>query len=93
MNTRSGFRERRDLILYNINKLILKTDCDPENKIKYPDNSDNFSNIDDYILKFFFFRSYSAYYFRMSEIMFVGIRRRRFDQVHFGQVANIKLVN
>src|SRR6266498_2881993 len=80
-NTHSDFRGRRDLMLYNINKLILKTGCDSENEIKCPDNSDNFSNIDNYILKFFFFRSYSAYCFCMPEVMFVGIRRRRFDQV------------
>ncbi len=61
-------------------KLILKTDYDPENEMKYPDNSDNSSNADDYILKFFF-RSCSAYCFRISEVIFVGARRRRFDQV------------
>ena len=69
-------------MLYNYtDKLILKTSCDPENEIKYPDNSDNSSNINDYILKLFFFRSCSAYYFRMSEVVFVGARRRRFDQI------------
>ncbi len=61
------------------NKLILKTGCNPENEIKYSDNSDNSSNIDNYILKLFFFRSYSAYYFRISEIVFVGAYRPRFD--------------
>jgi len=81
MNTRSGFRGRRDLILYNTNKLILKISYDPENEIKCPDNSDNSSNINNYILKFFFFRSCSAYYFRIPEIIFVGAHRRRFDQV------------
>jgi len=80
MNTRSGFRGYRDLIFYSYtNKLILKTNYDPENKIKYSNNSDNFSDIDDYILKLFFFRSYSIYYFRIPEIVFVGIRRRHFD--------------
>jgi len=80
MNTRSDFRGRRDLILYNYtDKLILKTGYDPENEIKYPNNSDNSSNTDDYLLKLFFFRSYSAYYFRMPEVVFVGARRRRFD--------------
>ena len=81
MNTRSGFRGRRDLILYNTNKLILKTNCDPKNKIKYPDNFDNFFDINNYILKLFFFRSYSAYYFHIPEIIFVDTRRRRFDQI------------
>ena len=80
MNIRSDFHGRRDLIFYSTDKLILKTGCDPKNKIKCPNNSDNFSNIDDYILKFFF-RSYSAYYFRMPEMVFVGARRRRFDQI------------
>jgi len=79
MNTRSDFRGRRDLILYNIDKLILKTGCDLENKMKCSDNSDNSSNINDCILKFFFFRSYSVYYFRISEMVFVDARRRRFD--------------
>ncbi len=80
MNTCNGFRGRRDLILYNYtDKLILKTDYNPKNKIKYPDNSDNFFNINNYILKLFFFRSYSVYYFYISEVMFVGVRRRRFD--------------
>jgi len=80
INTRSGFRGSRNLMLYNnTDKLILKTGCDSKNEIKYPDNSDNFSNIDNYILKLFFFRSYSAYYFRISEIVFAGVRRRRFD--------------
>ncbi len=79
MNIRSGFREYRDLIFYSTNKLILKTDYDSENKIKYSDNSDNFSNINNYILKLFFFRSYSIYYFRISEIVFVDTRRRCFD--------------
>ncbi len=78
-NTRNNFRGYRNLILYNnINKLILKTDCDSENKTKCLNNSDNSSNID-YILKLFFFRSYSVYYFRISEIVFGGVRRRRFD--------------
>ncbi len=81
MNTRSGFRGRRDLILYSTDKLILKTDCDPENEMKCPDNFDNFSNIDDYILKLFFFRSCSAYRFRIPEMVFVGIRCRHFDQI------------
>ena len=67
-------------MLYSINKLILKTDCDLENKIKYPDNSDNFSNTDDYILKLFF-RFCSAYYFRIPEMVFVDARRCRFDQI------------
>jgi len=67
-------------MLYNTDKLILKTGCDPENEMKCPDNSDNSSNIDDYILKLFF-RSCSAYCFRMPEMVFVGARRRRFDQV------------
>ena len=80
-NTRSGFRGRRDLIFYNIDKLILKTGCDPENEIKYFNNSDNFSNINDYILKLFFFRSCSAYYFRIPEVIFVDTHRRHFDQV------------
>ena len=62
-----------------IDKLILKTGCDSENEVKYSDNSDNSSNTD--ILKLFFFRSYSTYYFRMSEIIFGGARRRRFDQI------------
>ncbi len=80
MNTRNGFRGRRDLIFYNyIDKLILKTGCDSENEIKYSNNSDNFSNVDNYILKLFFFRSYSVYYFYISEVMFVGARRRYFD--------------
>ena len=70
------------MIFYSyINKLILKTGCDPENEMKCPDNSDNFSDIDDYILKLFFFRFCSAYYFYISEVMFVGARRRRFDQI------------
>ena len=66
-------------MFYSTDKLILKIGCDSENEMKCFDNSDNFFNIDDYILKFFFFRSCSAYYFRISEIIFVGIRRRRFD--------------
>ncbi len=49
--------------------------------MKCPDNSDNSSDIDDYILKLSFFRSCSAYCFRMPEMVFVGARRRRFDQV------------
>ena len=61
-------------------KLILKTGCDPENEMKCPDNSDNFSDVDDYILKLFF-RSYSVYYFRISEVIFVGVCCRRFDQI------------
>ncbi len=82
MNTRSGFRGRRNLILYNYtDKLILKTGCDFENEMKCPDNSDNFSDVDNYILKLFFFRSYSVYYFCISEIIFVGVYRRRFDQI------------
>ncbi len=48
-------------------------------KMKYPDNSDNFSDADDYLLKLFFFRSYLAYYFYISEMVFVGTRRRHFD--------------
>jgi len=68
-------------MLYNYtDNLILKTDYNPENEMKCPDNSDNSFNTDDCILKPFF-RSCSAYYFRMPEIMFVGVRRRRFDQV------------
>jgi len=79
-NTRSGFRGRCDLMFCSyINKLILKTGCDPKNKIKCPNNSDNFSNIDNYTLKFFFFHSYSTYYFRISEMVFVGVHRRYFD--------------
>ncbi len=69
------------MILYNINKLILKIGYDPENEIKCPDNSNNFSDINNYILKLFFFRSYSVYYFRIPKMIFVGIRRRRFDQI------------
>src|SRR6266536_5604786 len=80
-NTRSGFRGRHDLMFYSTDKLILKTGCDPENKIKYPDNFDNFSDVDNYILKLFFFRSYLVYCFYIPEIIFVGTRRRRFDQV------------
>ncbi len=68
-------------MLYSTNKLILKTGCDPENEIKYLDNSDNFSDIDDCILKLFFFRSYSVYYFRMPEMVFVSVYRRRFNQI------------
>jgi len=81
MNTRSGFREYRNLMLCNnTDKLILKTDCDSENKTKYPHNFDKSFN--DYIfLKLFFFYSYSAYYFRISGIIFAGARRRRFDQI------------
>ncbi len=68
-------------MLYSyIDKLILKTSYDSENEIKYPNNFDNFSDVDDYILKSFFFRFYSAYCFCISEIIFVGVRRRRFDQ-------------
>ncbi len=81
INIRSNFRGRRDLMLYNTNKLILKTGCDPKNKIKYPNNSNNFSDTNNYILKLFFFRSYSVYYFYISKIIFVGARRRRFDQI------------
>ncbi len=81
INTRSGFRGRCNLMFYSIDKLILKTGCDPENEVKYPNNFNNFSNINDYILKFFFFRSYSAYYFHIPEMIFVGARRRRFDQI------------
>ena len=69
-------------MFYNYtDKLILKTDYDPENEMKCPDNSDNFSNTDDYILKLFFFRSYLTYYFRIPKMIFVDIRRRRFDQI------------
>ncbi len=64
----------------NTDKLILKTDCDSENKTKYPDNSDNSSDINDF-LKLFFFYSYSTYYFRMSRVIFDDARRRRFDQI------------
>ena len=67
-------------MFYSIDKLILKTDCDPENEIKCSDNSDNFSDIDDYILKLFF-RSCSAYYFYIPKMIFVGVRRRRFNQI------------
>ncbi len=82
MNIRNGFRGYRNLILYNyIDKLILKTGYDPKNEMKYFNNFDNFSNIDNYILKLFFFRSYSIYYFRISEVVFVGARRRYFDQI------------
>jgi len=81
MNTRNDIRGRRDLMFYSyIDKLILKTGCDLENEMKYPDNSDNFSNIDDCFLKLFF-RSCSAYCFCMPEMVFVGARRRRFDQI------------
>ncbi len=79
--TRSGFRGRRDLMLYNTDKLILKTNCNPENEIKCPDNSDNFSNINDYMLKLFFFCFCSAYYFRIPKIIFVGACRYHFDQI------------
>ena len=79
-NIRNDFRGYRDLIFYSINKLILKTGCDSKNEIKYPDNSNNFSNIDNYILKLFF-RSYSAYYFCIPEVIFVDTYRRRFDQI------------
>ncbi len=79
-NIRSGFRGYRNLMFYSyIDKLILKTGYDPKNKIKYLYNSDNFSDINDYILKLFFFRFYSVYYFRILEVMFVGAHRRRFD--------------
>ncbi len=82
INTRSDFRGRRNLILCNyIDKLILKTDYNPENEINCPNNFDNFFDIDDCILKLFFFRSYSVYYFRISEVIFVGTRRCRFDQI------------
>src|SRR6266498_1187064 len=61
-NTRSGFRGRRDLILYSYtDKLIQKTGYDPEIEIKCPDNSDNSSDTNNYILKLFFFRFYSVY--------------------------------
>ncbi len=80
INTRSSFRGRRNLIFYNyIDKLILKTDCDFENKIKYFNNFNNFFNINNYILKLFFFRSYSVYYFYILKIVFAGARRRYFD--------------
>ncbi len=81
MNIRNGFRGHRDLMFYSTDKLILKTGCDPENEIKYPDNSNNFSNIDDCILKLSFFRSYLAYYFYIPKMIFVGVRRRRFNQI------------
>ncbi len=81
-NTRNDFRGRRNLTFCNYtDKLILKTDYNPENEIKYSDNSDNFSNINDYILKLFFFRSYSTYYFYISEMIFAGAHRRLFDQI------------
>ena len=64
----------------NTDKLILKTGCDPENEVKCPDNSDNSSDADDCILKLFF-RSCSAYCFRIPKVVFVGARRRRFNQV------------
>ena len=68
-------------MFYNYtDKLILKTGYNPENEIKCPDNSDNFFNIDDYILKLFF-RSCSVYCFRIPEVVFIGAYRRRFDQV------------
>ena len=80
MNTRSGFRGRRNLMFYNnIDKLILKTSYNFENEIKCSDNSDNFFDVDDCILKLFFFRFCSVYYFCISEVVFVGVRRRRFD--------------
>ncbi len=67
-------------MFYNyIDKLILKNGCNPKNEMKCFDNSDNSSDIDNYILKLFFFRFYSTYCFRMSEMVFVDIRRRRFD--------------
>jgi len=66
-------------MFYSINKLILKTGCDFENEMKCFDNFDNFSDIDDCLLKLFFFCSCSAYYFRIPEMIFVGTRRRRFD--------------
>ncbi len=67
-------------MFYSIDKLILKIGCDPENEMKCPNNSDNSSDVDDCILKLFF-RSCSAYYFYIPEVIFVGIHRRRFDQV------------
>ncbi len=80
MNIRSGFRGRRDLIFCNyIDKLILKTGCDSE--MKCSDNFDNSSDVNDYILKLFFFRSCSVYYFCILEVVFIGARRRRFDQI------------
>ena len=81
MNTRNDFRGRRDLIFCNYtDKLILKTDYDFENEMKCSNNFDNFSDVDDCILKLFF-RSCSVYYFCISEIIFVGARCCRFDQV------------
>ena len=67
------------MLCNNTDKLILKTGCDPENEVKCPDNSDNSSDADDFLM--LFFRSCSAYCFRMPEVVFVGARRRRFDQV------------
>ena len=52
MNIRSGFRGRRDLIFYNYtDKLILKIGCNLKNKMKCLNNSDNFSDVNDCILK------------------------------------------
>ena len=66
------------MLYNNTNKLILKTGYNLENEVKCSDNSDNFSDADDFLI-LFFFRSYSAYCFRMSEVVFVDARRRRFD--------------
>jgi len=66
-------------MLYNYtDKLILKTGYDPKNEMKYPDNSDNSFDVDDYI---FFLHSCSAYCFCIPKMIFVGARRRRFDQI------------
>ncbi len=81
INTRSGFRGSRNLMLYNnTDKLILKTGCDSKNKTKYPHHSDKFSDVDNF-LKLFFFLFCSAYYFRIPEMVFADVHRRRFDLV------------